>query len=90
MAAHFEPVVDANCRLVAPPPTRRTAIGGYPKVASYDMLCEQLHYSNPVKHGDQELVHVILNITEGLVVAAKDIHNEVEAFAYFIDEDMLK
>ena len=28
--------------------------------------------------------------TEGLVVAAKDIHNEVEAFACFIDEDMLK
>ena len=51
MAARFEPVVDANCRLVAPPPTRRTAIGGYPKVASYDMLGEQLHYSNPVKHG---------------------------------------
>ena len=52
MAAHFEPVVDANCRLVAPPLTRQTAIGGYPKVASYDMLGEQLHYSNPVKHGD--------------------------------------
>ena len=51
MAAHFEPVVDANCRLVYPPPTRWTAIGGYPKVASYDMLGEQLHYSNPVKHG---------------------------------------
>ena len=51
MAAHFEPVVDANCRLVAPPPTRRTAIGGYPKVASYNMLSKQLHYSNPVKHG---------------------------------------
>ena len=52
MTAHFEPVVDANCRLVAPPPTRRTAIGGYPKVASYDMLGEQVHYSNPVKHGE--------------------------------------
>ena len=51
MVAHFEPVVDANCRLVDPPPTRQTAIGGYPKVASYDMLGEQLHYSNPVKHG---------------------------------------
>ena len=38
MAAHFEPVVNANCRLIAPPPTRRTAIGWYPKVASYDML----------------------------------------------------
>ena len=49
MAAHFEPIVDANCRLVAPPPTRRSAIGGYPKVASYDMLGEQLHYSNPAK-----------------------------------------
>ena len=51
MAGHFEPVVDANCQLVAPPPKRRTAIGGYPKVASYDMLGEQLNYSNPVKHG---------------------------------------
>ena len=50
MAVHFEPVVDANCRLVAPPPTRRTAIGGYPKVASCDMLGQQLRYSNPVKH----------------------------------------
>ena len=28
--------------------------------------------------------------TEGLVGAAKDIHDEVEAFACFIDEDMLK
>ena len=45
MAAHFEPVVNANCRLVAPPQTRRTAIGGYPKVASCDMLGEQLQYS---------------------------------------------
>ena len=51
MGAHFEPVIDANCRLVAPPPTRRTAIGGYPRVASYDFLGEQLHYSNAVKHG---------------------------------------
>ena len=41
-----------KCKLlVAPPPTRRTAIDGYPRVASYDMLGEQLHYSNPVKHG---------------------------------------
>ena len=46
MAAHFEPVVDANCRLAAPPPTRRTAIGGYPKVASYDMLGGQLGGQN--------------------------------------------
>ena len=49
MVAHFKPVVNANCRLVAPPPTRWTAIGGYPKVASYDMLGEQLHYSDPVR-----------------------------------------
>ena len=42
-----------GCKLPtdSPPPTRRTAIGGYPKVASYDMLGEQFHYSNPVKHG---------------------------------------
>ena len=40
-----------SIRLVDPPPTRRTPIGGYPRVASYDMLGEQLHYSNLVKHG---------------------------------------
>ena len=51
MEAHFEPVVNAYCRLVAPPPTKRTGIGGYPKVASCDMLGEQLHYSNLMKHG---------------------------------------
>ena len=34
--SHFEPVAKEG--LVAPPPTRRTAIGGYPIVASYDML----------------------------------------------------
>ena len=51
VAAHFESVVNAKFRLVARPPTRRTAIGGCPKSASYDMLGEQLHYSNPVKHG---------------------------------------
>ena len=50
VAACFKPVVHANCPLVAPPP-RRTAIGGYPKVASYDMLGEPLHYFNPVKKG---------------------------------------
>ena len=27
-AAHFEPVMNANYRLVAQPPTRRTAVGG--------------------------------------------------------------
>ena len=48
--------MNANCRLVAPPPTRRTAIGEYPKVASYDMLGEQLHYSNPVKHESVKLL----------------------------------
>ena len=51
MAVHLKPAMNANYRLLAPPSTRRTAIGGYPKVASYDMLGEQLHYSNPVKHG---------------------------------------
>ena len=38
--------MNANYRMVAPPP-RRAAIGGYPKIASYDMLDEQLHYSKP-------------------------------------------
>ena len=42
MAAHFE---------LAPPPTRRTAIGGYPRVISYDMLGEQLYNCKPVKCG---------------------------------------
>ena len=42
--------MDVNYRLIPPPLTRQTAIGGYPRVASYDMLGEQLHYSIPVKH----------------------------------------
>ena len=54
VAAHFESVVNASYRLVAPPPTRRTHIGGYPKVASYDMLGERLHYSNPMNHGKKK------------------------------------
>ena len=69
MAAHFEPVVDANCRLVSLPPTRQTAIGGYPKVASYDILGEQLHYSNPGKHGSSHaslspIVLLAVNLSE--------------------------
>ena len=42
-----------ECKLPIGSPTtnKRTAIGGYPKVAFYDVLGEQLHYSNPVKHG---------------------------------------
>ena len=64
MAAHFEPVVDANCRLVAPTPTRRTAIGRYPRVAFYHMLGEQLHYSNPVKHGYQEVLVRVVAIAQ--------------------------
>ena len=51
MAVHFEPVMNANNRLVAPPPTRRTAICGYLRVASYDMLGEQLDNCNPMKYG---------------------------------------
>ena len=51
MAAHFETIVNENYLGVALTRTRRTAIDGYPKVASYDMLYEQPHYSNPVKHG---------------------------------------
>ena len=39
MAAHFEPVMND---LVTPPPTRRTATGGYPRVAFYDMLGKPL------------------------------------------------
>ena len=40
--------MNANSRLIALLPTR-TAIGGFPKVAFYDMLGEQLHYRNTVK-----------------------------------------
>ena len=50
MAAYFKLVIDANYRLVVPPSTRRSAIGRSPRVASYDMLGEQLHYSNPLKY----------------------------------------
>ena len=48
--ALFWPVMDANYRLVAPPP-RKTAVGGRPKVASCGMIGKQLHYSSPVNHG---------------------------------------
>ena len=37
-------------RLVVSPPTRRTAIDGYPRIASYDMMGEQLYNCNPVKY----------------------------------------
>ena len=43
VVAHFE-----NYCLVPPPLTKLTAIGGYPKVVSYDVLGEQLQYSNAV------------------------------------------
>ena len=65
MAAHFEPVVNANYRLVAPTSTRWTAIDGYPKIASYDMLGEQLHYSNPVKHGYGQIIAEAIVICKG-------------------------
>ena len=51
MTAHFEPVIRANYSPIALPPTRRTAIGGHPRAASYDMLGEQFYNFNPVKHG---------------------------------------
>ena len=54
VAAHFELVVNTNYRLVAPQP-RRTTIGGCPKVASYDMLGEQLQYSNWIKWGRKKI-----------------------------------
>ena len=38
----FKTVMNTNFRLVAPPPTRRTSIGGWPKVASYIRLGERL------------------------------------------------
>ena len=46
VAAHLEPVMNANYRLAPPPPIRGTAIGGYPEVTSNDVLGEPLHYSN--------------------------------------------
>ena len=76
VAVHFELVVDANCRLVAPPPTRRTVIGGYPKVGSYDMLGEQLHCSNPVKQGENVsspmLSFVSMIISENIKIKRRD------------------
>ena len=50
MASHSEPVVDANHRLVTPPPTRRTAIGGYQRVAAYEQPGEQLYNCKRVRH----------------------------------------
>ena len=50
VAAHFEPAMNAYHRLVAPPPTRRTATGRRFIVSSYDVLGDQFYYSNPVKH----------------------------------------
>ena len=46
---HFKLVMNTKSKLVASLPTRQTAIGGHPKVASYDKLGEQFHYCNPVK-----------------------------------------
>ena len=60
LVAHFEQVMNANYRLVAPPPRRHIAIGGYSKVASDDVHGEQFHNSNPVKHGHIILIVVIL------------------------------
>ena len=37
--------------MVAPLPTRGTAICGYPRGASYGTVSEQLHNSYPVKYG---------------------------------------
>ena len=37
--------MNADFKLVGPPPTSLAAIGGYPKVTPYDMLDEQLHCS---------------------------------------------
>ena len=50
MAVHFKPVMNANYGVLALTPTKYSTIGGYPQITLYDMLGEQLHYSNPVKH----------------------------------------
>ena len=50
MAANFEPVINVNYFLVAPPPTKGTAIDGFPRVAFYDALGEPLYNSNSIKH----------------------------------------
>ena len=65
MAAHFEPVVNANCRLVAPPPTRRTAIGGYPKVASYDMPATLLMEAPATAITQETLVPWLWHLCQG-------------------------
>ena len=82
----FEPVMDANCRLVAPPPTRRTAIGGYPKVASYDMLGEQLHHvcvAMTVYQGKTEKnVAILSTFHQNIIIAdnAKKTPESVKAY----------
>ena len=42
---------DEVTELMVVPPPRWTAIGGYPRVASYDILGKQLRNCNPVKYG---------------------------------------
>ena len=64
--------MNANFRLAAPPLTRRTAIGAYPIVASYDMLGKQLHNSNPVKLGKVGLIRDLLRSHfEAIIVTLK-------------------
>ena len=57
-----------KCRLVAAPPTSRTAIGGHPTVASCVMLSEQLRYFNLVNHRDfKNLCIVQLNTANAII-----------------------
>ena len=77
MAAHFKPVVNAIYELVAPPLTRRTAISGYPKVASYDVMDEQLHYSNPVKHGSRYPFLLSVSDSESETSVVEKFHNHL-------------
>ena len=62
--------------LVAPPPTKRTAIGMYPRVVSYVMLGEQLHNCNRVKY---EYVTCLPHKDRGVPLSAlpKDTTNKL-------------
>ena len=50
MATNFKLVMNANYWLASLPPTRRTAIGRYAKVVSYDMQGKQCYSTIPIKN----------------------------------------
>ena len=57
IGSSFEPVMNVNCRLVAPPLTKLTDVGGDPNVAFYYKMGKQLHYIDQMRHGSTHLCH---------------------------------